>query len=178
MMSIKKETFWYFAGDDYQWLELPYDKGDRLTMLVALPRRAGRLADLEKQLTPATLQKAVENLEPREGAVSLPRFKMTCQYSLGEDLEALGMPLAFSASANFNGIAHGKGLRISEVAHMAFIEVDEVGTEAAAATAVFMTLGRPPPPFAFVANHPFLFFLRDRATGCILFQGRVTDPNG
>jgi serpin B len=97
-------------------------------------------------------------------------------------LKDLGMPLAFDAArADFTGIAKPARaedrLSIGEVFHKAFVKVDEKGTEAAAATAVSMVAGGPPPkPVQFVADHPFLFFLRDRRTGLILFMGRVVDP--
>ncbi len=103
----------------------------------------------------------------------MPRFKVTSGLSLLGELQKAGMPVR-----NFTEIAHGKGLDIANVFHKAFINVDEAGTEAAAATGVVVKVvsavdGRK----SFVAEHPFLFLIRDTQTGSILFLGRVTDPS-
>jgi serpin B len=109
--------------------------------------------------------------------VSLPRFKVETAFKLKEVLCALGAELAFSDGADFSGIGQER-LKISEVVHKAFVEVNEEGTEAAAATAVLMpeSGGPPPQPVEFKADHPFLFFIRDRRTNAVLFSGRLLDP--
>jgi serpin B len=173
MMSINLGRFRYFKGDECQWLELPY-KGKRWSMLLGLPHERGSLSTVEKSLTARDIQTALTKLRVHLGPVSLPRFKITKPYSLVEDLKAMGMRAAFAFNADFSGIA--PGLRITAVEHKAFIDVDEVGTEAAAATAVIMELSAPP-RFSFRADHPFLFLIFDRETGTILFQGRVTNPD-
>jgi serpin B len=141
-------------------------------MVLLLPEKRGQLAETEKALTAAALQDGLNKLYPRHGTVALPRFKMTVEYSLLERLKEMGMkdgPLAAMTSA--------ENLFVSRIVHKAFIEVDEVGTEAAAATAVIVTpKSKPAPPFTFRADHPFLFLIRDNHTGSILFLGRVTDP--
>jgi serpin B len=116
--------------------------------------------------------------------VSLPRFKITQQFELSSTLEALGMKAAFDQnSADFSAMTGDKSLVISAAIHKAYIDLDENGTEAAAATAVVMHMAMaarpltpPPPPIVFTADHPFLFLIRDNASGAILFMGRVTDP--
>ena len=168
MMHHRKQPFNYFEGNGFQWLELPY-KGDRLSMVFLLPQQKGKLADLEETLTPAALQKGIEKLHPTPGKVSLPRFKMTLRLDLLKDLIEMGM-----SAGPFSAMTDGS-LFITKVIHKAFIEVDEEGTEAAAATAVI--LGKAYiPPFEFLANHPFLFLIRDKQTNSILFLGRVTNP--
>jgi serpin B len=171
MMHHPDAEFNYFAGDGFQWLELPY-QGDRLSMVVLLPEKKGELAALEKTMTAAALAKGIAKLQLSRGRVSLPRFKTTFRLSLLDDLKAMGMP-----RGPFAAIASGEQLMITDVIHKAFIDVDEVGTEAAAATAVILGEkgGR---PFEFNADHPFLFLIRDAQTGSILFLGRVNNPRG
>ena len=123
----------------------------------------------------------MDGLYQEEGiVVSLPRFTMETEFSLKPVLCALGAELAFSDDADFSGIGE-EPLKISEVVHKAFVEVNEEGTEAAAATAVSMPLlgfvMRPVEPKVFKADHPFLFFIRDRRTNAVLFSGRVLDPS-
>ena len=112
--------------------------------------------------------------------LEIPKFKIESTIRLVPILKDLGMTDMFNGSAaNFSGIFEGRRLVVSNAIQKAFIEVDEVGTTATAATAfLFQTRGgpRPPPPMEFIADHPFLFFLRDLQTGLTLFQGRVVDP--
>ena len=112
----------------------------------------------------------------------VPKFTLTAQFQLNDVLSALGMPLAFDGQqANFSGMDGRQDLFLSAVFHKAFVDVNEEGTEAAAATgAVVGAMAMPvrEPPKEFRADHPFIFLIRDEATGCILFMGRVTDPRG
>jgi serpin B len=108
--------------------------------------------------------------------VFLPRFKFETKYFMKDDLMEMGMPTAFSSSADFSGIVEAGGLFIDKVIHQAFIEVNEEGTEAAAATGVSM-IESAPIVETFRADHPFIFLIRDRITGTILFMGRVMDPS-
>ena len=170
--------FGYHVGRDFTLVSLPY-KGDRLSMVLLLPNKRGGLAEVEKKLTAAVLQKELSSLKVCRGTVALPRFTMTRTAYLREELEGMGMILPFSEDADFSGTSTGGRLYIRKVIHKAFIEVDELGTEAAAATAV-EELGivavNSPPPFSFCADHPFLFLIRDSRTGSLLFVGRVSDP--
>ena len=110
----------------------------------------------------------------------MPRFKLTSEFSLGDALSTLGMPLAFSDKADFSGMASQKPLSIGAVIHKAFVEVNEEGTEAAAATAVPMRIQSMPNAYAamFRADHPFVFLICERKTRSILFFGRVVNPRG
>jgi serpin B len=112
--------------------------------------------------------------------VYIPRFKIESQYSLKDTLSTMGMPTAFSTTADFSGMDGKQDLYISDVIHKAYIEVNEQGTEAAAATGVVMEAAAvypEVPPTVFRADHPFLFLIQDNNTGIILFEGVVMDPS-
>lgn len=171
----------YYDGGTFQALDLPYP-GRQLSMLVVLPRKHDGLAALEGQWAAGDAYRQVtDGLEHEETVlVWLPRFKLETEFRLKPILCGLHAELAFSDEADFGGIGE-EPLKISEVVHKAFVEVNEEGTEAAAATAVGMVLcagmgGPPPRPVVFRADHPFLFFIRDRRTNALLFSGRVLDP--
>jgi serpin B len=177
-MMNQEDNFGYMASEDFQALELPY-AGDALSMVVFLPKKADGLDAFEKTLTPENLDKWLKSRRMQEVQVFLPRFTMTILYQdLAETLAEMGMPLAFDdTKADFSGMTTVERLWISAVIHKAFIDVNEKGTEAAAATAV-ITPGEsmPAPPPVFRADHPFFFLIRDTKTGSILFMGRVVNP--
>ena len=142
-------------------------------MYVFLPNRRNGLNNLEKKLNNyRSVTSALEKLYKMKIAVTLPKFQMTMKMQLRKILMAMGMRRAFTR-LDFSGIAKGGGMRIGNVIHKAFIKVDEERTEAAAATVVVMTKSMPP---RFVADHPFLFLIRDNRTGSILFLGRLVKP--
>jgi serpin B len=176
MMAQKLECG-YGEAEGVQILELPY-VGRSLSMLVLLPSEVAGLASLEARLTPQVLQGWTQRLWETEVQVFLPRFKVEAAFRLDDALKALGMVDAFDdLRANFAGLDGKAWLVISAVLHKAFVEVNEEGTEAAAATAVVMALravARPEPIFR--ADHPFLFLIRENSTGSVLFLGRVVDP--
>lgn len=175
----QKELFRLAEEEGFQALELPYAGRDAV-MLVLLPRKPDGLAKVEAALDPPNLEKTLSNLKRVNVDVYLPKFKVTGEFKLREVLEELGMPLAFSQRADFSGMSGTPELAISEVVHKAFVDVNEQGTEAAAATAVGMTRMSMPvgPEATFRADHPFVFMIRDARSGSILFQGRVTNPKG
>ncbi len=171
-------------AEGYQAAELAY-RGGVFSMIVLLPDRKNGLRDLESRLSLPMLRDCVAKMRVREIDLSLPKFKMTWGTSdVSGSLGALGMPLAFTRQADFSGInGHeppgGDSLSISAVFHQAFVDVNEEGTEAAAATAMTAILGMAKEPEAvpiFRADHPFLFAIRHRKTGAILFLGRMGDP--
>ena len=160
-----------------QILELPY-RGNRLAMYILLPKKIDGLAYLEHRLTFSSITSALGQLRPRRISVAIPRFEMTVGEKLPEVLKTMGMNLAFTPAANLVGISPTRPLYISEVIHEAFIGVDEEGTEAAAATFIAVTWGSiPPSQKKFVADHPFVFLIRDSITGTILFIGRLAMPS-
>ena len=178
MMRQTKEIFSYFEDKDLQAVSLPY-KGGRLSMLVLLPRGRNGLPAMAKSLNPDRLQTVTNGLRPRQVNLSMPRFRFSFRRSLAQPLRELGMKSPFEPSADFSGMCKDCGLRLSDVLHQAFVDVNEDGTEAAAATASLMfgatLMG--PPPAVFIADHPFLFFVLDRPSGSILFMGRMSDPS-
>lgn len=160
---------------DAQVLELPYQGGE-VTMIVVLPTTRDGLPALEKKLDAAAFDTLITTLRPSEVDVWLPRFRVEKQAALGPTLKAMGMPTAFEQSADFSGMTGTKDLFISAVIHKAFVEVNEEGTEAAAATAVVIGTESVQQTASFRADHPFLFALRDGKSGSVLFLGRVVDP--
>ena len=179
-MMYQKGRFDYMETDAFQAVRLPY-RADQLDMLVFLPKKVDGLAALEKALTPKGLAGWVARLARVEVRLSLPKFEFTSQFNLGQLLRAMGMADAFDeAAADFTGMTTAERLFISAVVHKAFVAVAEEGTEAAAATGVVIAPTAMPQPAAqpkvFRADHPFLFLIRHRATGCILFMGRMTNP--
>lgn len=171
----------YPSSTGYQALELPY-LGDRLSMVVILPRSADGLNSLVESFNAETFQACRAALKSRKVNVKMPKFKMETTYNLIPDLQALGMREAFSPSqANFSGLTESQSpsdrLFISIVIHKAFVEVNEEGTEAAAATVVGMERTAAPVkrPFIpdFTADHPFLAAIVDRQSDMILFIGKV-----
>src|SRR5262249_9005702 len=179
MMHRTGGYYHYYHGDGFQALDMPYE-GFELSMLIVLPTNKDGLTALEARFASEGLYPQVTGgLYQEEGIiVSLPRFTLEAEFSLKPVLCVLGADLAFSGQADFSGISE-EPLQISEVIHKAFVEVNEEGTEAAAATGVSMGLCAVRPatePIVFKADHPFLFFIKDRDTNAVLFAGRVLDP--
>ncbi|XZE53635.1 serpin family protein [Planctomycetaceae bacterium SH139] len=158
-------------------LEMPY-AGHELSMFVLLPRKHDGVPELEQQLNRRNLVRWLRTVEKGEVEVYLPKFKMEMEYKMVPTLTELGMPTAFSGNADFTGLCESGGLSISSVRHKAFVEVNEVGTEAAAATAVEVTESAAPPARTFKALRPFIFLILDNKTGSILFAGRMMNPTG
>ena len=145
-------------------------------MVIFLPAASSYLATLEADLDAAKLQAAMTGLENKMVELSMPKFKFESPIGLNQILSDLGMPSAFN-DADFSGISATMNLVITDVLHKAFVDVNEKGTEAAAATAVI--IGETSVPMADVkvdVNRPFLFLIRDRQTDAIIFIGRVVDP--
>jgi serine protease inhibitor len=166
-----------FAGDGFQVVTLPYAGGD-VECVVILPRAADQLPAVEKRFNPAALSSWLDAAEPVKVAIWLPRFRLEQRYDLVAALATLGVrDLFIPEKADLSGMTSER-LAVGRVVHQAFVEVNEEGTEAAAATAVIAnTLGPPPPrPVEFRADRPFLFLIRDRVHGTILFLGRSTGP--
>ena len=176
-LMFQKKHFKYGANDGLQVLEMPY-AGDDLSMIVLLPKKADGLDALENNLTAANLAKWTQEMGSPDVNVYLPKFKMTCRFSLNGTLRTMGVTDAFDpGKADFSGMDGGRNLFISAALHKAFVEVNEQGTEAAAATGIAMgLLALPVQPIEFRADHPFLFLIREKSTGSILFIGRVMNP--
>jgi serpin B len=169
----------YFETNEFQAVELPYhDK--RMAMVVILPREPEGCFRLEKRLTPALLSSALGQMKSQKVELFLPRFKLESRFDLNTTLSGMGMTDAFGRQADFSGIDGSRQLYISGIYHKAWGEVNEQGTEAAAATGVgfaAMAVQKPPaaPPI-FRADHPFIFFIRDSRSGSLIFMGRLMNP--
>jgi serine protease inhibitor len=175
-----QDKFRYFNGGTFQALDIPYKSGE-LSMIVLLPNDAAGLPALEQSIMAANVQQWLDRLRPGQKVIlTLPKFKMTRQFGLAGTLGAMGMAEAFQQGrADFSGMTGHRDLWISAVIHKAFIDVNEEGTEAAAATGIVMrsmAMTREQPPIVFRADHPFVFLIRDNLSGSILFMGRVADP--
>ncbi len=177
-MMNQTGEFRYMEAEDFQALELPYVDNE-LSMIILLPKETDGLPEFEKKLKLEDFSQWLDGLHRREVIVSVPKFKTTSQFSLASVLKSMGMADAFLArAADFSGITGSRDLFISAVIHKAYVDVNEEGTEAAAATGVTMRLtsAGPSQTPVFRANHPFLFLIRDNHSGSILFIGRLTNP--
>jgi serpin B len=175
-MMTQTDRFHYAEDSLLQALELPYS-GQRLSMLVLLPQKGVRLSQVEKALTSDNLTRWRSAMTPEEVQVYLPKFKTTLRFLLNQPLKALGIHDAFDEfKANFSGMTGRSNLFISKAIHKAFVDVNEEGTEAAAATAVVMDTKSLRRGFVFRANRPFVFMILDKKSGTILFLGRIMNP--
>lgn len=154
-------------------LELPYAGGE-LSMLIAVPLADKTLANVEQELIGGKLT-GLPELPKIKVEVQLPKFKLTSSLQLPSTLRSMGMDEAFGPTADFSGIDGTKDLYLSGVFHKAFVDVNEEGTEAAASTGAVIKARSKPPVFR--ADQPFVFVIRDRKTGTVLFLGRVMDPS-
>ncbi len=180
MQRTDDEAFYSYAEtEDLQVLRMPYEheSGKALSMLVLLPED-NDITTAESVLGTEELADAISSMEKKRVEVFFPKFTLETTYFLPETLGAMGMPTAFSSDADFSGMDGTRNLFITDVIHKAFVDVNEEGTEAAAATGVIMGRGvsveKPVPVFR--ADHPFIFLITDDETGNLLFMGRMSDP--
>jgi serpin B len=178
-MMAQSGNYLYYRGDKFQAVSLPYGAGGA-SLYLFLPDQGSSLEVFLKGINYQKWEEWMTSFSNTPGDVKLPRFKLDYENSLNEALKALGMGVAFSArEADFSGIREQRDLFISDVKHKAIVEVNEEGTEAAAATSVgvSVTSARPTPErFTFIADRPFLMAIRDSQTGAILFMGAVMEP--
>ena len=185
MVELMRKTEWfgYARGDGFLAVDLPYSRSG-VSMTILLPD-AGRFIDFADSLNAEVIKEVLHGLMDRRIELEMPRFKLDASLDLVHILKAMGMPNAFDEkSAEFQGMdglsrlaGDDEGLQISDVVHQAYVSVDEAGTEAAAATAVHMLVGHwsPERPVAVTIDRPFVFLIRDKRTGAILFLGQVVE---
>jgi serpin B len=173
MMSQEADLPYADVGDCLA-VELPY-QGGKLSMVVLLPEGGG-FGEFERSLDAERVQATVDRLRLASLDLTMPKFSCESAFGLRHTLSAMGMPVAFDGGADFSGINGRGGLSITDVVHKAMVQVDEEGTIAAAATAVVVERGGPATPTRVIVDRPFIFLIRDSATGAILFMGRVLDP--
>ncbi len=175
----QKEKFAVTSAQNATLIELPYGQGN-YSMVVMLPNEGVSLKEAAMTLTPENWNEWTGRLANAVTEVELymPRFKYEYKRNLNDDLINLGMGIAFDPyKADFSNINDLLQVYITDVEHQTFIETNEEGTEAAAATVViFGTTSMPMPPPVININHPFLYFIRETTTGTIVFMGQVTDP--
>jgi serpin B len=180
-MMRQRGDFLYASATNVALLKLPY-RGGEASMIVLLPTANDGLTELEASLDAAQLTEWISRMAPADVYVELPRFALASSAEVQPALQTLGVRDALDCGppvgADLSGMTGRKELCIGGIFHKAFVEVNEEGTEAAAATAVAIAAppGAPQPPLSFAIDHPFVFLIRHERTGEILFLGRVTDP--
>ena len=178
MMIQTNDNFSYFDNDMMQAIDLPYGNG-QFRMSVFLPKSGVTVNDLVDQLSALTFDEWTRQFTAQRGTLELPKFKLEYKKILNQPLGDMGMGIAFGDRADFTGINAKGNLLISEVLHKTYIDVYEEGTEAAAVTVVGVSItsvGGPKPGFHMSVNRPFLFFIREKSSGTILFMGKILNP--
>ncbi|HIK04339.1 MAG TPA: serpin family protein [Trichormus sp. M33_DOE_039] len=176
MMSQTGE-YKYYETEQFQAVSLPYGQDGKVSLYVFLPKQNSDLKAFSQNLNAENWDKWMSQFSQREGSIKLPRFQTDYDITLNDALTALGMGEAFTKQANFSGM--GKNLAISQVRHKTFVEVNEEGTEASAATSVGIvatSIRQPQAPFNMIVDRPFFCVIRDNQTGSILFMGAIADP--
>jgi serine protease inhibitor len=175
---MKQETeFSVYQGDGFILAEFPYGQGN-FVMDVILPDKQSCLCNTMALLSDANFTNWISQMSKRKTDVSFPRFKYGFKKKLKDVLSDMGMGIAFTENADFSNISDQYDLLINDVTHQSFIETNEEGTEAAAATVVDIGLtSMPPPSLVFKMDHPFVYIIRETTTNSIIFMGRVSDPS-
>nr|ACN59483.1 serpin 1 [Triticum aestivum] len=185
-MSSMDDDQYISSSDGLKVLKLPYKQGGdnrQFSMYILLPEAPGCLSSLAEKLSaePDFLERHIPRQRVAIRQFKLPKFKISFGIEASDLLKCLGLQLPFSDEADFSEMVDSpmpQGLRVSSVFHQAFVEVNEQGTEAAASTAIKMVpqQARPPSVMDFIADHPFLFLLREDISGVVLFMGHVVNP--
>ncbi|MFW9259144.1 serpin family protein [Nostoc sp. CALU 546] len=176
-MMSQKGDYRYYESEQFQAVSLPYGKDGKVSFYIFLPKENSNLKTFYQNLNVENWEKWMTQFNKQEGFIRLPRFKTEYDITLNDALKTLGMGEAFSNKANFSGM--GKNFAISQVKHKTFVEVNEEGTEAAAATSVGIvatSLRDEPEPFRMIVDRPFFCAIRDNQTGSILFMGSIIEP--
>jgi len=179
-MSASGE-YYYFENKELQAIYLPYGN-EKIGMYVFLPAKNIKFADFIKKINSASYKQYLDGFFKRDGRVELPKFKIEYAMTLNDQLKSLGIKDAFEDRADFSKIFEvAEKIKISQVIHKTFVDVNEEGTEAAAVTAIFAIPGcaagyAPPKPFEMIVDRPFFFAITERETKSILFMGAITEP--
>ncbi|MDM9586347.1 serpin family protein [Nostoc sp. GT001] len=176
-MMSQEGDYRYYESENFQAVSLPYGKDGKISFYIFLPEKNSNLKAFYQNLNVENWEKWMTQFNNQKGFIRLPRFKTDYDITLNDALKTLGMGEAFSNKANFSGM--GKNFAISEVKHKTFVEVNEEGTEAAAATSVGIvatSFREEPEPFRMIVDRPFFCAIRDNQTGNILFMGSIIEP--
>ncbi len=175
----KTENLGYYENSEFQILRKPYKNYDN-SFCIILPKKGNTLNGLENSLNNTLLNSILSKMRYPEVKLTMPKFKLENNYSLKKTLQEMGLKLAFSPEADFSGISKDEQLMLSKVLHKTYIEINELKTEAAAATIIEIEDGESgmeePEPKVFNANHPFIFLILDNETDAIVFMGRYVKP--
>ncbi|MDD3148057.1 MAG: serpin family protein [Candidatus Riflebacteria bacterium] len=174
-MMRQSGDFRFYSCSEFKALEMLY-AGDDLSMMVLLPAEGLNIANLSEKLSPEFLTRVANSMHKTEVIVGVPSFKLETEFGLNNAIQALGLAKAFDSKAEFKRITDKSGLFISSAIHKAFVEVNEEGTEAAAITMLEVQPESYSEPDEFIADRPFVFIIRERQTGCILFMGTLVNP--
>lgn len=172
---MQNNTFHYYAGNNFTAAELLYGRGN-YSMVIILPNVGTNVEELLSQFSSDKWNEITNKLTPMLLDVQLPKFKFAYEKTLNDMLKAMGMGIAFTEFADLRGINRNGGLFISEVKHKTFVEVNEEGTEASAATSVGVGIVSMPVTINFSVNRPFIFAIREKYSNAILFIGSVNEP--
>lgn len=176
-MMSQEGDYRYYESQQFQAVSLPYGKDGKFSFYIFLPKQNSNLKAFYQNLNVENWEKWMTQFNKQKGFIRLPRFKTDYEVTLNDALKTLGMEEAFSNKANFSGM--GKNFAISQVKHKTFVEVNEEGTEAAAATSVGIvatSLRDEPEPFRMIVDRPFFCAIRDNQTGNLLFMGSIIEP--
>ncbi|MBD2242269.1 serpin family protein [Nostoc sp. FACHB-888] len=176
-MMSQEGNYRYYESEQFQAVSLPYGKDGKVSFYIFLPKQNSNFKAFYQDLNIENWEKWMTQFNEKKGFIRLPRFKTDYDVTLNDALKTLGMEEAFSSKANFSGM--GKNFAISQVKHKTFVEVNEEGTEAAAATSVGIvttSLREEPEPFRMIVDRPFFCAIRDNQTGNILFMGSIIEP--
>jgi serpin B len=178
-MMSQSGDYRYYESEEFQAVSLPYGKDGKISFYIFLPKQNSNLKAFYQNLNVENWEKWMTQFSKQKGFIRLPRFKTDYEVTLNDALKNLGMEEAFSSKANFFGMGKGKNFAISQVKHKTFVEVNEEGTEAAAATSVGIVataVRQEREPFKMIVDRPFFCAIRDNQTGSILFMGSIIEP--
>lgn len=174
-MMMQNNSLPFYEGNNFIAAELPYGRGN-YSMVIILPDSGTKAEEIVSQMSNEEWNIITSELTPILMDIHLPKFRFAYEIKLNNMLSAMGMGVAFSDVADFRGINQNGGLYITEVKHKTFVEVNEEGTEAAAATSVGVGVTSMPLTIDFNVNRPFVFAIREKYTNAILFIGCVQEP--
>lgn len=178
-VPMMRQNRWYpyYRGENFQAIRLAYGEG-QMSMYIFLPDGESDLNSFLENLNAESWESWMSQFHGQDVSLVMPKFKLEYEKNLNDTLKALGMGIAFGGDADFSRMAIlSENLYIKKVLHKTFVEVNEEGTEAAAATSVEVGItSAPPPPIPFVVDRPFFFAIRDNQTETVLFMGIVVEP--
>ena len=168
----------YFENDKLQSVEIPY-MGNKITMIIVLPKIKTGVEELDKSITYISYKQMLDSMKNETVELTMPKFQMTSYFQLEHILKNMGMKISFSENADFSGMTGDSTLSIDRVIHKAFIDISEEGNEIPPSKVVAMGPSASPQnrqAKTFLADHPFLFLIKDEETGSILFMGKINKP--